>query len=457
MNPSDDAAFLVAKEGGGFLISDKKGTVQSENAASNAMVASARNALEIAQRTLGDFPNQTQRAAIIKVVHFVGMPLSTQMYVNKSFESMFFTASDAADIGELNILNILLKIIHPMEYCEFMHYMMYYRLIGDKKDGVVSWTLCANCVDRNQSVFPALLKFRMYYGETPEGLPNNFMPVGLAFSCEQLPACGMTRHSLPPPSQAGVISSLKRILQAGSSGLPPIDKSFKGHGAKGDPDFQSIGPPQRLVEIMLGISEGIENGHSIGPAVLTEMKSLIWNKAIAICLQRPEFAQAIFGQGTAPFPGGKILPIYQLLPVGYETHLKANGKRQGGQDGSGPRVVAKRGATKRPGSARPVKVPKTAVLVEAFADEQAETLDFFDHHVDFVPKAQAGAGNSDHSDDVESEVSYANSQGFQANLRIFDPMDDEDAQNQALEEMAIDIDVQDIDFDTDFLAMSGFC
>jgi len=118
MNAPRDAAFLVAKEEGpGFGIRDASGEIQSENATTKLMVLNAKLALEHAQKTLGDFPNQTQRAAIIKIVNFVGMPLSTQMYVNKSFEAMFFSAVDAADIGELNILNILLKIIHPMEYC----------------------------------------------------------------------------------------------------------------------------------------------------------------------------------------------------------------------------------------------------------------------------------------------------------------------------------------------------
>jgi len=276
-----------------------------------------------------------------------------------------------------------------------------------------------------------------------------------------------------------VVSSLKRTLQAGLDGLPPIDKSFKGHGAKGDPDFQAIGPPQKLVQLILGISEGIEKGQTIGPAVITEMKSLIWNKAIAVCLQRPEFAQAIFGQGQAPGADKqKVAPIHQLMPADYDKHMKTDSSARGGVGGTGVHAIkvtgGKRGRQGRqPGPAQP-KQPRVEVVdggLEGFAVD-ASWLE--PATVVPAPVAYPGfEGSSDFGERISRGKSFDNSQASCAtaagtettspNLRGFEPRDDMDklagegVMGGAVREMGLDIDVHDIDFDTEFLAMSGFC
>jgi len=162
---------------------------------------------------------------------------------------------------------------------------------------------------------------------------------GFLFSVEPLPDCAMTRNPVPPPSQACVFESLKRVLQASKSGLPAIDSSFKSKNAKaegaGSAGAGVTGPPVKMLELMMEIRQCLDAGAKPTQDLVAKVNTLVWNKVVGIALQRSDIAHVVFGQGSGMMPGGKFMPISSLLPADHVKFLKTEEPAAEAQGSSG--------------------------------------------------------------------------------------------------------------------------
>jgi len=224
------------------------------------------------------------------------------------------------EVTALNLLYMVHKIVHPSEYAEFYHHMMYHRLVEPTK----SWSMCVHCVDRWNRVFPALVKVRQSHVAGLQGLPKNFVSAGFLLSIEPLPDCTFTRQPvLPAPSQACVFESLRKVVAAGTGGLPksdPVDEDqTEKEGLMPRPSKTS------LRELMDQVNAAHEKGEKPDAALFTNLKGLIWSKAMWIARQRADVAEAVLGQS-----GPEVVlkgAVHAMLPKGHYKFVKAEDDR----------------------------------------------------------------------------------------------------------------------------------
>jgi len=316
------------------------------------------------EASLGTLPglekdNTSSDAAVFKLIGFAAQPATYRYYMNSLFSFLFLSDEDAQDISHLNDMDMLAKIIHPSEYDEFFHHFMYHRLTmpheayhGDRQYGTgYSWSVCVHCVDRLSRVFPAVVKIRTChgFGEKAMKLPKTYAGYGVVVSVEPLADCKLTRSSLslPPPTQAAVFESFKKVMQASQGGIPRAESQNLNIGPDGVWPDEERGEKGKtaLREIMVELKRCVDAGVKPEAKVFNQLKSIFWSKLSYLATQRSDVADVVFSTGLPKVPVPDMLPkdhmekvdpLQDLISRSSETKRKqpSQKKHAGASEGS---------------------------------------------------------------------------------------------------------------------------